>query len=115
MFEQVTDFLSYLPDKQEKEACAIEKNTLTGFRLPDNDKEVYDVKKFIECIADNGKMLEVSKTFARNLVTVFIRLNGMSVGVVANNLLIWQGVLILMQVTNALDLYVIVIVMKSRC
>lgn len=85
VFEQVTEFLSYLPDKQEKKACTIEKPKLSEFKLPENEKEVYNVKKIIESIADNGEMLEVSKTFARNLVTGFIRLNGMSVGVVANN------------------------------
>ncbi|MBG9784044.1 acyl-CoA carboxylase subunit beta [Bacillus sp. C1-1] len=83
-FEQVRTFLSYLQEKtikvrqgekpQEIEAC-----------LPKSECDVYNVKDIISCIADEQQLFELSKGYAKNMVTAFIRLNGETVGVVANN------------------------------
>lgn len=44
-----------------------------------------DVKTAIAMIADNGEVFETKREYAQSVVTAFIRLNGATVGVVANN------------------------------
>jgi len=52
--------------------------------IPLESKKAYDVKEIITKLADNGEMLEVSAHYAVNIITCFIRINGKSVGVIAN-------------------------------
>ncbi len=52
--------------------------------LPDDATTPYDMKHAIVSVADNHQFLEVHEHFAQNMVVGFIRLNGHSVGVVAN-------------------------------
>jgi acetyl-CoA carboxylase carboxyltransferase component len=52
--------------------------------LPENPNKPYDVKAIIESIVDYNEYLEVQRNYAPNIVTAFGRLNGMSVGIVAN-------------------------------
>jgi acetyl-CoA carboxylase carboxyltransferase component len=61
--------------------------------VPDNPRQVYDVRSVIAGIADGGDMLEVAPNWARNLVTAFIRIDGRSVGVIANQPRYLGGVL----------------------
>ena len=44
----------------------------------------YDMKDIIENVLDNQEFLEVQRRYAKNMVTGFGRLNGMVVGIVAN-------------------------------
>lgn len=52
--------------------------------VPDNSRVAYDVKEVIRCIADEGTFFEVQKDFAPNAVVGWARMNGQSVGFVAN-------------------------------
>ncbi|HHO50212.1 MAG TPA: acyl-CoA carboxylase subunit beta [Deltaproteobacteria bacterium] len=52
--------------------------------VPDNPNTPYDMSEVIAAIADEGRFLEVQPRFARNLLIGFVRLDGHSVGVVAN-------------------------------
>lgn len=52
--------------------------------IPDNPNKPYDIKDIIHALADDGDFMEYQEHFAKNIVTGFIRLNGQSVGVVAN-------------------------------
>ncbi len=52
--------------------------------VPDNSRIAYDVKKVIGCIADGDSFFEVQKEFAPNIVVGFARMDGESVGFVAN-------------------------------
>jgi acetyl-CoA carboxylase carboxyltransferase component len=52
--------------------------------VPDDDRRVYDVRGVVRALADDGRMLEVAPRWARNVVTAFARLEGRSVGVIAN-------------------------------
>lgn len=52
--------------------------------IPENSKQVYDMKKIILAVVDNGYFLEVQKDWAKNIVVGFARFNGMPVGIVAN-------------------------------
>lgn len=52
--------------------------------IPENLKRAYDVKKVIGAIVDDGQYLEHMPQYAPNMVTALARLNGRSVGIVAN-------------------------------
>lgn len=52
--------------------------------VPDNSRNPYDVKEVISCITDGGQFFEVQKEFAVNAVIGWGRMNGESVGFVAN-------------------------------
>lgn len=52
--------------------------------VPHEQRKVYDVRDVVRCLADGGELLDVSAGWARSLVTAFARLEGRTVGVVAN-------------------------------
>ncbi|RQD75424.1 MAG: methylmalonyl-CoA carboxyltransferase [Candidatus Syntrophonatronum acetioxidans] len=54
-------------------------------------KEDYDVREIIKELADEKAFLEIQEEFAPNLVTGFIRLNGYSLGVLANQPFVLKG------------------------
>ena len=61
--------------------------------VPDNPKRSYDMYEVIGAIVDNGEFLEVQKDYAKNIIIGFARMNGQSVGVVANQPNVLAGVL----------------------
>lgn len=61
--------------------------------VPENSNKPYDMKAVIHAVVDNGEFFEVHKDFAPNIVVGFVRLNGQSVGVVANQPAHLAGVL----------------------
>jgi acetyl-CoA carboxylase carboxyltransferase component len=52
--------------------------------VPVEARRVYDVRDVIAAIVDGGEYLELSPDWARNMVTAFARIDGRSVGVIAN-------------------------------
>jgi len=61
--------------------------------VPDNPNQPYDMKELIVKLADEGDFYEIQEAFARNIITGFIRLEGQTVGVVANQPMVLAGVL----------------------
>lgn len=61
--------------------------------IPDNPNKPYDMYEVIGAIIDNGEFLEVQKDYAKNLIIGFARMNGQSVGIVANQPKYLAGVL----------------------
>jgi len=61
--------------------------------IPENPNQPYDMKELILKLADEGDFYEIQKDFAANIITGFIRLEGRSVGVVANQPMVLAGVL----------------------
>jgi acetyl-CoA carboxylase carboxyltransferase component len=61
--------------------------------VPSVPRQVYDVRHVISSIVDGGESLEVSAGWARNLVTAFARIDGATVGIVANQPRYLGGVL----------------------
>ncbi|MCQ2578410.1 MAG: acyl-CoA carboxylase subunit beta [Treponema sp.] len=53
--------------------------------LPENPRQGYDVRKVIDCLVDDESFFETSAEFAKNCVTGFAKVDGRSVGIVANN------------------------------
>jgi acetyl-CoA carboxylase carboxyltransferase component len=62
------------PQRTDEELCTI---------IPDSPNKVYDMKRIIEKVVDNGDFMEVHSKFARNLIVGFARLGGHSIGIVA--------------------------------
>jgi propionyl-CoA carboxylase beta chain len=61
--------------------------------IPDSAQKPYDMREVILKIADEGDFLEIQKDHAGNILVGFIRLNGSTVGVVANQPLVLAGCL----------------------
>jgi acetyl-CoA carboxylase carboxyltransferase component len=64
-----------------------------GDLIPEEPNRGYDMRKVIDALIDEGSWLEIKKLFARELLTGFARLDGMAVGVVANQPMQKGGVL----------------------
>jgi len=65
---------------------------LEGF-VPVDTARPYDIRTIIRAVADDGHFLEVQEHFAANIVIGFVRIDGQSVGVVANQPLVLAGCL----------------------
>ena len=61
--------------------------------VPDNPNLPYDMKELVEKIADEGDFFEIQQDFAKNILCGFIRLEGQTVGVVANQPMVLAGCL----------------------
>ena len=61
--------------------------------VPFNPIQPYDMKELIRKIADEGDLFEIQPEFAANVITGFIRLEGSTVGVVANQPMVLAGCL----------------------
>jgi propionyl-CoA carboxylase beta chain len=92
--------LSYLPDNNLDEPPAyadatdvdeldVELDTL----IPDSSNQPYDMHTVIEHVLDDGDFLEVHALFAQNILCGFGRIDGRSVGVVANQPMHFAGCL----------------------
>ncbi len=52
--------------------------------VPHDPRRVYDIRRVIRALVDDGRVLESSARWARNVVTALARIDGRAVGVVAN-------------------------------
>lgn len=98
--ERIKALLSYLPSNNLESSPVYESSDdinrieeKLNEIVPDNPNKPYDMKEIITTIADNGQFLEVQPYYAQNIITGFIRLNGKSIGVIANQPKILAGCL----------------------
>lgn len=96
--ETVKRFLGYLPSHQNAEPPlhdVPQGSNDQGSRIlevvPEDKAKVYDVRKVIEAIADLGSVMELKARFGKSIVTALTRIEGRTVGVVANNPLFKGG------------------------
>ncbi|NLY71139.1 MAG: methylmalonyl-CoA carboxyltransferase [Clostridiales bacterium] len=61
--------------------------------IPENPNKAYDIYDIITKLADNGEYFDVMPHYAKNIVTCFIRLDGRTVGVIANQPKFYAGCL----------------------
>jgi len=61
--------------------------------IPNNPNQPYDIKELITKVVDEGDFFEIQEAFARNIVTGFARMEGRTVGIVANQPFVLAGVL----------------------
>ena len=78
-----------LPTRDRPDRIVESLNTL----IPDSPKKPYDMLQLITEVVDEGYFLEVHKHFAANIIVGFARLNGRSVGIVANQPQVLAGCL----------------------
>jgi propionyl-CoA carboxylase beta chain len=91
--DYVKALLSYLPSNNmdgspvlpptetlDKKASDTALNTL----IPDSPNQPYDMKVLIQALVDEGEFLEVHSLYAQNIVVGFARIEGQSVGIIAN-------------------------------
>lgn len=89
--DKIKKLLSYLP-QNNTEAPPLAETSDDPNRidpnlvniLPENPYQQYDMKQVINSIVDSGEFMEVHELFAENIVIGFGRMNGRSVGIVAN-------------------------------
>jgi propionyl-CoA carboxylase beta chain len=61
--------------------------------VPDNANKPYDMKELIRKTVDEADFFEISEKFAANIITGFGRIEGKTVGIVANQPMVLAGVL----------------------
>lgn len=83
------DDVPILPTKDKPDRI---EESLNDF-IPDSSKKPYDMLQLITKVVDEGYFLEVQKHYAKNIIVGFARLNGRSVGIVANQPQILAGCL----------------------
>ena len=96
----IRKLISYLPQNNLEEAPSLEcsdpidrMEDALNTMVPEAANLPYDIKDVIELIVDEGEFLEVHRNYAKNIVVGFSRLDGMSVGIVANQPSYLAGVL----------------------
>ena len=97
-FDQIKALISYIPrnNTEKPQRIKAEPPTLKGKiedLIPVDPKQPYDVRDVIKAITDKSEFFEVQELFACNIVIGFGRINGQSVGFVANQPLYLAGVL----------------------
>ncbi|KOU54856.1 methylmalonyl-CoA carboxyltransferase [Streptomyces sp. MMG1533] len=96
--ETVRELLSYLPaNNLERPPDYAPGNAPAADRLdgivPDRLGQVYDMRDILRAVVDDGELLDVQELFAPNIICALARVEGRSVGVVANQPLHAAGVL----------------------
>ncbi len=95
--EQARLLFSYLPSswRSQPPAYAAEKAAveLDDLTVPEVESQPFDVHELIDGLVDDGSFFEVKPLFAAELVVGFGRMEGSSVGIVANNSAVRGGVL----------------------
>lgn len=88
---QVRELLSYMPSNNLETPPIYATNDspnrlIPEFNdiIPENPNKAYDMYEIIAKLADDGKFYDVMPLYAKNIITCFIRLDGATVGVIAN-------------------------------
>jgi propionyl-CoA carboxylase beta chain len=97
VLEQVRRLLSFLPQNNMEDPPRVYEKEDEGWieeladAVPVDGTRVYDVKKVIQLIVDQGDFMEVHPEFARNIVVGFARIGGRTVGIAANQPKVMAG------------------------
>jgi acetyl-CoA carboxylase carboxyltransferase component len=98
-FEQIKQLISYIPWNNERKAMSFPKKTPKSKKfdintvIPIDPKTPYDVRDVIKAVSDDSEFFEVQELFAANIVIGYARINGDTVGFVANQPNVLAGVL----------------------
>ena len=97
-FEQIKELVSLLPHSNQQKAASVEPKNPKSKKnieniIPSDAKQPYDVRDIIYALSDDSKFLEVHELWAANIVIGFGRINGETVGFVANQPMYLAGVL----------------------
>lgn len=97
-FDQIKKLITFIPWNNTKKALRFDaklpkKGVSIDNIIPDDSSQPYDVRDVICALVDDSDFFEVHKHWAANIVIGFGRLNGDTVGFVANQPLVMAGVL----------------------
>lgn len=97
---EIRRLLSFLPSNNTETApkfeCEDDINKIMdelNTIIPENPNKPYDMLDVIGKIVDNGDFMEVQPYFAKNILTGFARINGASIGIIANQPKVLAGCL----------------------
>ncbi len=98
--EQIKRLLSFLPSNNMEDPPVVPCADPAGRQdvaldaiVPDSARSSYDMYDVIRAIVDNGDFFEPQALYARNIITGLARLNGRSVGIIANQPTVMAGCL----------------------
>lgn len=96
----IRTLVTYLPQNNKEKTPRLGTNddptrlcTKLDSIIPDNPNKPYDIKDVINDVVDSESFFEVHRDYATNIVIGFARLDGMSIGIVANQPMSMAGVL----------------------
>jgi len=99
-FYQIKRLLSYIPSNNLDPVPVVNTNDpaermdeILKTVVPDEANKAYDMMDVITALADDRDFFEIQPHFAKNIIIGFMRLNGMSVGVIANQPKVMAGCL----------------------
>jgi propionyl-CoA carboxylase beta chain len=97
---QVRRFVDFLPASNREKPPArptadpVERPEMSlDSLIPDNPNKPYDIKELIHKVVDEGDFFEIQPDWAGNIVIGFARMNGSTVGIVANQPIVLAGCL----------------------
>ncbi len=100
VYKSVREMLSYIPSNNMENAPSVcsndDPNRMEEALLsivPTDPNKPYEMRDIIKHIVDNGDFFESHEHFARNMLTGFARLNGQSIGIIANQPKVLAGCL----------------------
>ncbi len=92
MFGAIKKFLAYMPShhREAPPAAPVPAGSGAGMPdilaiLPEKRTQVYDMKRIVNCLVDQGSMFELKPRFGKSAIVALARLGGACVGIVANN------------------------------
>jgi propionyl-CoA carboxylase beta chain len=87
----IRELLSFIPDNNMEDPPEKETNDPPdrtceelNFMVPDDPNLPYDIRRIVREVVDDGYFFEVHEQYAKNIIVGFARLEGKSVGIVAN-------------------------------
>ena len=97
---QIKELLSYLPSNNMEDPPIVATGDSPSridpeldSLIPDSPNQSYDMKTLIRSIVDNGVIFEPHEYYAPNIIVCFARLNGRTIGVIANQPKVMAGCL----------------------
>ncbi len=102
--EYVRELITYLPQNNLEDAPVYEfaeaadldftdHDRLLDALIPDNPAHAYDMRDVIRTVVDDDEFLEVMELYAPNIICGFARVEGRSIGIVANQPMVLAGTL----------------------
>ncbi|RJP86315.1 MAG: methylmalonyl-CoA carboxyltransferase, partial [Desulfobacteraceae bacterium] len=98
--QRIRELLAYLPSNNMEDppiaVCTDDPKRLAPVLdtlIPDDPSQSYNMKDVIRQIVDNGEFYEPHAHFAKNMIVCFARLNGKTIGIIANQPKVMAGCL----------------------
>lgn len=94
----IKELLKYLPNNYSERPKTVKdfryqakKKNKIGTIIPASSRHAFDMHEIIECLVDDGTTMEMKENYATNMITMFARIGGYPVGIIANQSLQKSG------------------------